>query len=349
MNAGLAIRFLLIVAAAGYCGIRALDMAEARREVPAVRLEATGNAADEYRAVLDRLESEYRVSGKPDLSRIGTARVGDEERERAAAFVRAARPSIENLVAASETGGCDWEVDSSQGIMAPLPHLPRMRFAGRVLVADAGVRLSEKDGAGAARGLAAAFRVARDARADDDFLICALVEAGIVSQIHDEVSRALDRGLFAKADRATIRDAVDLFDPRDPHGMREAIAGEGRAMIDWLRRSYQPGQPLTQEMREVFAMSGAQDDANARKLRGVLERGESLEAYLVLLKGAYDAVLAAWDGPRASDALEEVDRRMHEGMYGPLAAVCVANVSRIRRNYDKSVAEMALLRKRLSH
>lgn len=350
MNSTSLMRFVLIGSAAiGVGTVATLDTAQARRDQPATTASISRNAAEVYRPLFDTLHTQFNAAGKPDLTSINASDtscgIGDSEQ-----FVIDSRGLVDSFIAASDIETCDWGIESSQGPMAEMPHLGQMRLATRLLLADGRSRQRKDDHAAAARDIAAVYRMARHARSGNDFLISALVEHAIAMQASDELNRALDRGVFDKADKALLRQAVVGFNRDDPFALRRTIAFECNAMLAWMRRTYDPAQPASQSMQQFATLLGLnQNDPNVKALRKITDRGESLEPQFVLLKGAYDAADKAWDAPNSPAALKALAHETQSGKYGPLAAILSANLSTVRKNHDKGIATLALVRSRLGN
>lgn len=310
----------------------------------------TPNAALLYWPALYHLTHALNEAADTDLATIYLGGVGDEV-PTAKNFVASAVEYVDALIDASKGNSCDWGIDLSQGPMLLMPHLGPMRQGACLLRADARLKGEAGDHAGAAGDLAAILRMARHVAAGDAPLISALVELSIFSLAEDEAQYWLDRGLFDVPDKSALRNALAPFEGSDPFGVRASIAADRDMYVEWLRRSYQPGQPLTPRMREFVYIHRSNDleRANAKSLQILIERGEPIEPHLILLTGFYGAALAAWGGSNPYDDLENLAKQTKAGKYGPLAILTMSDFASNRATHDKAVANLALLRKRLSH
>lgn len=198
------------------------------------------------------------------------------------------------------------------------------------------------------RAIMAALRMSRHVRGEDGTLIASLVSAATFTMVHDEVVRGLDTWAFDVDDRRVLREAAARLGGDDPFGMRGAIIAEREMFIGWMRRTYAAGAEMLPTVLEFGAVMGInQSDPNARAIQGMIDRGEDLEPQFRLLEGAYDAMMAAWDGPDAVAALQRVGDSARAGRYGPLAALVGPSLSKARQSHDKALALLVMLRARL--
>lgn len=319
---------------------------------PIARADSRPNAALRYWPAIERYRFHEANCGYPLVSALYTDPESStvEEIAVARAFVEGpAQQHVTAFIAASTIPECDWGIDEAEGPGGLLPHIGHLRAIGQLLCADAALKLEAGEPAAAAERYAAMLRVARHARGQDRFLICGLVEAALVHLTIKQVNIALDEDAFEPEQKALLLATLDLFDRADPHGLRAGIIGERDMMAGWIRRVYVPGQAVTQEMREIGAMLvGSDKSPAAQQLLRLHERGDPIEPYVRLLEGAYDAMLAAWDGPDPQAALTRLAEATKDGTYGPLSAIMVWDASRTRGTHDDAVRKLAVLRERLA-
>jgi hypothetical protein len=106
--------------------------------------------------------------------------------------VRAVLARVEPVLSAARSGARqeynDFGLDYTQGFELMLPHLGKLRNIGRLMAADAAVRLHDGDASGAAGEIASAYRIA-DHLPADEILISSLVGQAVF-QSADRVARA---------------------------------------------------------------------------------------------------------------------------------------------------------------
>lgn len=244
---------------------------------------------------------------------------------------------IETLLEGAAIDQCDFGVAYEKGFDALLPHLGPMRVSLYLLLADARIRIEDRDADAAAARLAAAYRMAEHA-AHDNLLIGSLVSTAMFANT-DEVTRiAMQRGALTPAGIRTIREAVARFDRNDPFHTRRSIDTERRIMGSWVRdRLRSPDAPNF--IRGITDPDDAADPAVGVMLANVADAAW-VDRQVDLLDTFYMQVLAVWDGDPDAKALDALGEKARADEFGPLTKLIVPSLSNARRQETKAQSRL---------
>lgn len=246
------------------------------------------------------------------------------------------------IIRASDAPDADWGVEYSQGIMAMLPHLSKLRQSARILSADARRLADAGDTAGAAKRIAAELGLASHC-SHDQVLISSLVGCAVATYAVNEIDTLLESGKLSSYDKATLRAGLDRLGGDDPFGTRAAISGE-RFFCEWFQRECKDGAATRQVVELLQSMpSSAEDRARADRLVRLNEAG--LRAEFVKAFKYYDDMAAAWDKPDARAELEQLVNSREE--YGLVAALIGPSITKAYEGNQKVLETLRACRQRL--
>lgn len=295
---------------------------------------ADRNAALKYAAVFYSTGPEVNQKiSDTDVSKAGfDAAAAPAEFTAAAAEVKTYQANIQTLIDASKLRRCDFEIEYERGIGATLPHLSKVRSAARMLRVDARRLAMAGDAAGSAERLATIVRMANHT-AGDDILISSLVAAAMINLAIEEGQAQFQAGKLTPATAAPLVEALKALNPGDPFHTKDAMRGEQRITLGWVKQSFHgddAGRQLTQN-EAVVATQLAGENAEAARTIAAMNQAQ-LYAAVDLLSPYYDLVIAAWDKPDSVAQLEALGRRVSNGEFGPLGQVFAPAVSRARQS-----------------
>ncbi|MHC4208987.1 MAG: hypothetical protein ACYSWT_04655 [Planctomycetota bacterium] len=237
------------------------------------------------------------------------------------ATVRAVLTRVEPVLSAARRGAQqdynDFALDYSQGYELLLPHLGQLRNVGRLMAADAKVRLHDGGAAAAADQIASMYRMS-DHLGDDATIISSLV-GQIIYEAADQVAASgIDRGAFGPAESGALRDALKQMEQDDPFSMTGAVETEQVIMLDWLRDRYADGEDRV-GIFEDFSMAPGAEEA----LAGLALVDEAqFDAALDQADQTLGRIIEAFkmdDPTEARFVLEQIGAECQNGEHGPLA------------------------------
>jgi hypothetical protein len=257
-------------------------------------------------------------------------------------LLAASQEPIIAIIRATDAPEADWGVEYSQGIMAMLPHLGKLRQSARILSADARRLADAGDTAGAARRIAAEFGLASHC-SHDNVLISSMVGCAVVTFAVNEIDALLESGKLSSCDKATLRAGLDRLGGDDPFGTRAAITGE-RFFCEWFQRECKDGAATRQVVDSLQLMpSSPEERARADRLVRLNEAG--LRAEFVKAFKYYDDMAAAWDKPDARAELERLVQSREE--YGLVAALIGPSITKAYESHQKALEALRACRRRL--
>ncbi|MHC4979464.1 MAG: hypothetical protein ACYTGT_10645, partial [Planctomycetota bacterium] len=171
------------------------------------------NAATWYQRSFDRL-------GSIEITEAEWTAIREFQRDPHGApsvTVRAVLARVEPVLSAARSGARqehnDFGLDYTRGFELTLPHLGKLRNIGRLMAADAAVRLHDGDASGAAGEIASVYRIA-DHLPADEILISSLVGQAVFQSADRVAQMGLDRGDFGPTESSTLRDALQTLGER---------------------------------------------------------------------------------------------------------------------------------------
>lgn len=236
---------------------------------------STSNAAPEYRRLASRVPAGLAERLKTALSNPDSALDAQLKQE---------QPIVRELIAASKLSGCDFSVDRTQGLNAPLPHLADIRMLARLLGADARRCLDAHDGPGAAARAGAAVRMGNQLAATSRSAIEEMVAAATVAvgaQVAIDGATSVRNGPEGGELRAALRAAT----VGTPAKEKDVLRATRDITLESLRRG-----TLTEDQLKVWSTS--------QKRQGAL----------AAVQHAFDLAIAAWDSRDAVTSLKNIDQ-----------------------------------------
>jgi hypothetical protein len=260
------------------------------------------------------------------------------------ATVRAVLARVEPVLSAARRGAqqgySDFALDYSQGYELLLPHLSQLRNVGRLMAADAKLRLHEGGAAAAANEIAAMYRMS-DHLGTDATIISSLVGQVIFEAADQVAASGIDRGAFGPAESGALRDALKQLERDDPFSMIGAVETEQAIMVDWLRDRYADGGDRVAIFEDLSMTPGAEE-----ALAGLALVDEAqFDAALDQADQTLGRIIEAFkmdDPDEARLVLEQIGAECQNGEHGPLALL-MPNYGRI---YEKLLEARALVAKR---
>lgn len=243
----------------------------------------------------------------------------------------AAQRAVLHRAAAQES--IDWGLDYSQGPGLLLPELSPVRAGARLLETTMLLHASAGDAEQASRAFRTMARMA-DHITEQELLISSLVAMSCIEQADASVERLIEMGMV-DAELAGLL-AVDYkrLNSADPFRLNMAIEREGEVMLQWVVRL---GQSKDIEELDSAAQSvGFSSNRFGRAL---------LQAAVPKAREAYDALLATTmldDEDEMLAAMEVIEEKASQGVYGPLGSVLLPSMSHCftyRRDHMKKFNE----------
>lgn len=229
-----------------------------------------------------------------------------------------AQPLLRNLEHGSMRSFSDYQLDRSQGIELALPHLRMMRDLARVANADALVRLHDGDSAGAAARIALLYRMGGHV-GDDRIIISSLVGQAIFTFADQTAQFGFDRAAFDPTDIAPMLSAVEWLGTKDPFNYVEATLGEQEWIVDWMLREFDGEDGPFRFAQALDSYSFPNNDRIAAiALLDQEEFRAAAEQYRHMLDEVA-AIMTLEDPETARAAMQEWDKRLEAGEFGPLA------------------------------
>ena len=231
-----------------------------------------------------------------------------------------AQPLLRNLEHGSMQSFSDYQLDRSLGIELPLPHLNMMRNIAMVANVDALVRLHDGDSAGAAARIAWLYRMAGHV-GDDRIIISSMVGQGIFDLADRTAQFGFDRAAFDPTDIAPMLSAVEWLGTKDPFNYVEATLGEQEWIVDWMLREFDGEDGPFRFAQALDSYSFPNNDRIAAiALLDQEEFRAAAEQYRHMLDEV--AAIMTLEAPEAAKkAMQEWDKRLEAGEFGPLAMI----------------------------
>ncbi|MDX2115492.1 MAG: hypothetical protein SFZ24_07710 [Planctomycetota bacterium] len=309
------------------------------------------NAATEYWRVLTVMTSELKA--RPEFVLEAPLRGGAVDAELLAKVrptVEALRDAANRLVEASKIDHCDFMGGQLQaeGPLALMPHLSPMRQGMQLLIASACVDAQDGRGDRAAAQLAGAFRMSRHLQ-NENVLISSLVSISGFRLIDQAVAALLDAGAIDAAGQGELAGALRRFDPADPFRVRAAFLGERTYFVGWIRRELAGAGEGASQARDFLAgLAKEGGSKGAEVVMQTLERGQSIEPYLVLTEAFYDEMLKIWDEPDAAAKIAQLESRADKNEFGPLTTIILPSGSKVLEQSRGAEARLAALQSRVT-
>lgn len=238
---------------------------------------------------------------------------------------------------------CDFEVDYSQGFDTLLPHLGQVRALSKLVAVDARRLEVAGDVSGSATRTAALYRMA-DHISEDGVLIGSLVGMAIANVANQQTARLAGKELSDK-DRKLILDAIDVVSTDDPFNVLTAIEMEKEIIVSWLPQKFS-GEDAGRQFLEGMTMFGEGPTAEQREVFGSMDEQAFLDA-VDLAASSYDEVIAAFDAPDMAERLADIERRVADGEFGPVALVAVPSFGKVFENATRARGDLAAAREQL--
>ncbi|MHC4100231.1 MAG: hypothetical protein ACYSW1_05015 [Planctomycetota bacterium] len=254
------------------------------------------------------------------------------------AVLARAEPALSAARRGARQGHNDFGLDYSQGYELLLPHLSQLRNVGRLMAADAKLRLHDGSASTAADQIASMYRMS-DHLGTDATIISSLVGQVIFEAADQMAASGIDRGAFGPAESTALRDALKQLGPDDPFAMIGAIETEKLIMVDWLRERYAEAEDRA-SLFEDFSMEPGAEEALAgltlmdqTQFEGALdEADETLGRVIEAFK---------MDDPNeARFVLEQIVAECQNGEHGPLAML-MPSYSRLYEKLLEARAQVA--------
>jgi hypothetical protein len=288
------------------------------------------NAATWYQRSFDRL-------GSIEITEAEWKVIREYQRDPHAApsaTVRAVLARVEPVLSAARSGARqeynDFGLDYTQGIELMLPHLGKLRNIGRLMAADAAVRLHDGDASGAADQIASVYRIA-DHLPADEILISSLVGQAVFQSADRVAQMGLDRGDFGPTESSTLRDALQTLGERDPFDLTGAMENEGVIMTDWVRQKYGDAEVRAHMMDDLSMELGASGQLAALMLVEDSQFEGALDQYGQVMDRVVDA-FSMDDPDEARLMLEQIGGEIERGEHGALAMLMSPATARL---YDR--------------
>jgi hypothetical protein len=233
------------------------------------------------------------------------------------AVLARAEPALSAARRGAQQGRNDFGLDYSQGYELLLPHLSQLRNVGRLMAADAKLRLHEGGASAAADQIAAMYRMS-DHLGTDATIISSLV-GQVIFEAADQVAVAgIDRGEFGPAESAAMREGLKQLGPDDPFSMIGAIETEQLIMVDWLRDRYAEGEDRVSIFEDLGMDAGAAEELAGLALMDQAQFEGALDEADETLGRVIEAFKMD-DPEEARFMLEQISAECQNGEHGPLA------------------------------
>jgi hypothetical protein len=233
------------------------------------------------------------------------------------AVLARAEPALSAARRGARQGRNDFELDYTQGYELTLPHLNQLRNVGRLMAADAKMRVHDGSAFTAADQIAAMYRMSEHLGTDAT-IISSLV-GQVIFEAADQVAESgIDRGVFGPAESTVMRDGLKQMEPEDPFSMIGAIETEQLIMVDWLRERYSEAEDRA-SLFDDFSMEAGAEEA----LAGLTLMDEAqFDGALTEADETLGRVIEAFkmdDPTEACFVLEQIGAECQNGEHGPLA------------------------------
>ncbi|MCC5786312.1 MAG: hypothetical protein JJU33_06395 [Phycisphaerales bacterium] len=289
------------------------------------------NAAELYRAAWERHAELMEAFGAEQRrTEISSSSAEWTPEKETMEVLRACRPLVEDLIAATRAGSADWGVRETDDFFMELPHLRTLRESARLLAADARARIALNDHEGAAERIAAMFRMSGQLR-HDDIIISSLVAMAICDFGAQMTELFIAEARPAPEHLAPIREAVEALPEEDPFAMLDAIKGDHRRMRTGFESWIDAGAPPE---KAPASLEGPMRLAGAVVMMAQLER----------LDGCYEELVEAWQSDDASEEIAELERAIDAGQYGMLAQTMAPAMGKLHKADQRARTRFAEVR-----
>jgi hypothetical protein len=248
--------------------------------------------------------------------------------------VRAVLARVEPVLSAARSGARqehnDFGLDYTRGFELTLPHLGKLRNIGRLMAADAAVRLHDGDASGAAGEIASVYRIA-DHLPADEILISSLVGQAVFQSADRVAQMGLDRGDFGPTESSTLRDALQTLGERDPFDLTGAMENERVIMVDWVRQKYGDSEVRAHMMDDLSMELSASGQLAALMLVEDSQFEGALDQYGQVMDRVVEA-FSMDDPEEARPVLEQIEAEIERGEHGALAMLMSPVIARL---YDR--------------
>jgi len=306
------------------------------------------NAALRYWPQWYLLESEFAKRPSADFAKAFTGDTSDSAIA-AEALVNENPRIVTGLIEASFLPTVSWGIDWERGPYTNIYHLRPLRSSSHVLLADARRCLRDADDAAAAERFTAALRMARHAKAGNEFLMSSLICISVFEATAREIEAALDADALDVEAQHTIAGALNAFNGDDPFSARAGIRREGVDFAAWLRVESASNDPDRRaELVGFFVDNAAANPEAMTTIRTMLERNDPLDPLFWLFEKVYKEADAAWVAPNADEALRALAARVANGEFGPLAEVLLPSLERVKTSDTRAQSTLSALRARLA-
>lgn len=253
------------------------------------------------------------------------------------------RTTIHQILAASRLPECDFGVMYSDGFMALLPHLSKLRASARLLIADAALASAEGRHADAAGNVAAVYRIGRHLQSERTLISC-LVAQAVLGLGHTRVRGMEEAGQLTRESAAALHAELAKFPTEDTFGIRASLAAEGSLVTFWTERTYTGADAGARFVEDVVDAGTVEATPGVPAIRAMNE--DALRATVLQVRKYYDECLAVFDpnDPAAEDRLAALAKDVVDGKYGPLAQVIAPSTVNVLRADKKHRAELMSIR-----
>lgn len=226
----------------------------------------------------------------------------------------------------------DFHLDYARGFDLTMPHLARLRDIGRLMSAEAMVRLHDGDATRCADGIASLNRLAGHVAADD-IIISSLIAQAISSGADRVVQAGLDRGAFGPVESARVRASLEYVGADDPFGYAEAIGSERDLMIDWLRRKYAQGEDRARMLDELSLDAGPGVELAGLTLMDQSRFERALDQADEVIR-RIETIFSMEDQVEARLELDQLNAEIERGRHGALSMLLAPNYENL---YDRMI------------
>ncbi len=285
--------------------------------------------AETYRAIMDQLQLDDSIHDMQARLDMGLPPRGDEHQ-----LLGKYQHEISQLRRAAAVDDIDWQLDYSQGPMLELPELSSLRSAAMLFDLELMVHVGQGDTVRGAAAVESAIRLSQHV-AEQELLISSLVGIACTVMVDESIERLLDFGMVDRDMAAALVPAYRRVETDDPFKLDAALEREGEVMLGWIDQIARSEE--TQELNDAASMLGFAGNRFGRSM---------LLASIPKAREAYDALLATTlldDPAEMLAAMQVVEEKAGEGVYGPLGAMLMPAVSRC---YERRIEVMETLTER---
>jgi hypothetical protein len=256
------------------------------------------------------------------------------------------RDLIGRITKISQLPNCDWGLDKSQGLYLLLPHLSSHRKLVRLIFLDAMIRIKDGDLDGAVENTITIMRMAHHISLSDGFVITRLVGVSELALAEALLEKIPSIQLTA-SHRESLAKTLALFDEEDPFGVRVSMMAEISSISIWLRASV---AGKTQSELEAFIDDLLENvyynTSPTIEERQALIDPTSLMSFIDLYAALQGQINIRWKSQNPTEQLQELDRMVRQGDFGPLAKYLASEVGRMytyKQRHEKIRAHIAQL------